>query len=175
MRKEDCFELGYIVKHRGLNGELTVVFDADDPDRYVGIDAVFIEEKEELVPYIIESVSTHNDKFIIKLEEVDHPEVAANMKGCKLFLPLEVLPKLQDEEYFLHDLVGYNLIDEQKGDLGSIENIYDLNNNILIALIYQGKEVLIPINDSIVKNVDKSKKVVYTLLPDGLLELYINE
>ncbi|UZR92366.1 ribosome maturation factor RimM [Chondrinema litorale] len=175
MRKDDCFELGYVVKPRGLDGELTVVFDADDPDRYLNIDAIFVESKDNLIPYIVEYVSPLNDKFILKLEEVDDPDSAGKLKSCKLFLPLEVLPELDDDEFFLHDLVGFSIVDEQKGALGLIENIYDINNNTLIALIHQGKEVLIPITEDIVKQVDKEKQVVHTLLPDGLLELYLEE
>ena len=114
MRKDDCFELGYVVKHRGLDGELTVVFDADDPDRYLNIDAIFVESKDNLIPYIVEYVSPLNDKFILKLEEIDDPDAAGRLKSSKLFLPLEVLPELDEEEFFLHDLVGFSIVDEQR-------------------------------------------------------------
>ncbi|MEM1136601.1 MAG: ribosome maturation factor RimM [Bacteroidota bacterium] len=175
MRKEDCFELGYVIKHRGLNGEVTVFFDADEPKKYETIDAVFIVENDQLIPYMVEYIHPLNDKYILKLEEIDHTDKASKLKGSKLYLPLEALPKLKEEEYYLHDLVGFSLVDDLEGALGKIENVYDITNNLLISIIHLGKEVLIPLHEGVVKRVDKTEGIVHTSLPEGLIALYTED
>ncbi len=173
MRIEDCFELGHIEKARGLNGEVVAVFDADEPDRYAAIDAVFVEEESHLVPYVVENINPLKDKFILKLEEVDDVDTANSIKGKRLFLPLAALPDLSEDQYYLHDLPGFLVVDKNKGRLGDISSVVEANQNILLVMIFEGKEVLIPLQDDIVQKVDKVSKEIHTVLPDGLLEIYL--
>lgn len=173
MNKDDCFELGYIEKARGLVGEVVAVFDADNPERYTSIDAVFIEEGNHLVPYLVDKIQPYNDKFILKLEEIDSVEKASSKRGNKLFLPLTALPSLKEDEYYLHDLPGFLVVDKNKGSLGEINGVIEANQNVLLSMIYEGKEVLIPLQDDIVEKVNKSNKEIHTVLPDGLLEIYL--
>jgi len=173
MRKEDCFELGYIIKAKGLAGKITSYFDADDPERYSNIDAVFVGNDHQLIPYLVEEILQENDRFVLKLEEVDNSDTANALKGSKLYLPLSALPKLEEDEYFLHELVGFSIIDNEKGEIGEVDNVIDMNNNLLLSTVFEGKEILIPVNDAVVYKVDKTKKLVYTNLPEGLIDIYL--
>ncbi|MEN7548642.1 ribosome maturation factor RimM [Rapidithrix thailandica] len=175
MKKDECFELGYITKTHGLEGEVSAVFDVDIPEHYADIESVFIEIQNQLVPYFIEYIHSANNRLIVKFEEIDGVEQANPLKNKKLYLPLKALPELDEDQYYYHELIDYSIHDQGLGELGTVENVFDMGSQMLIAMIYKGKEVLIPIQDDIVKKVDKQQKVIETALPEGLLDLYMEE
>jgi 16S rRNA processing protein RimM len=100
---------------------------------------------------------------------------AKELVGSKLFLPVAMLPKLNDNQYYYHEIVDYQVVDLILGPLGSVKEVYSTGAQDVIIMIYQGVEVLIPLTDEIVPQVDKNNKVITTQLPDGLLDVYLNE
>lgn len=127
------------------------------------------------MPYFFDSYKLHGNRAIVKLEDINSIDTAKALIGSKLFLPLDNLPELEDDQFYYHEVIGYQVLDEAKGELGAISAIYDMPGNDLLAMIYQGKEILIPINEDIVKQADHKKKILHVSLPDGLLEVFMNE
>ena len=175
MNQEECFQLGYVLKTHGVQGEVTFVLDVDNPEEYTQLDSVFIEINGKLVPFFIDTIQIQNDKAIVRLEDVNSLPKAQNIVGCSLYLPLNNLPRLEENQFYYHEIVDYTIVDEEKGILGLIINVYELPHQDLIAMRYQEKEVLIPITDEIVTGVDHKKKELYVVLPEGLLEIYLND
>ena len=176
MDKDSCFQLGYIAKVHGLHGEITAVLDVDDPANYEGIEHVFVAQDSRLVPYFLEHfVLQPNNKALAKFEGFDTVEEASKLVGSGLFLPLKDLPPLADDQYYFHELIGFSVHDEVHGELGEVKHLYDLHTQDLIGLDYRGKEVLIPIKDEVVLKVDKAEKKVFCHLPNGLLEIYLED
>lgn len=174
MRKDDCYELGKVLRTHGLQGNLSVFFDVDSPENYQGLDAIFVEIETQLVPFLVQNLHLKPNAVLLKLQEIDTIEQAKELVGCRLFLPLEVLPELtRDNEYYLHELVGCQIQDKTHGELGTVQKIYDLGGQDLFAFDYQNKEILVPINDQIISNFNRSKKQIQTDLPAGLLEVYL--
>jgi len=173
--KDDCFQLGKITKTHGINGEMTFFLDVDVPEIYDDLDSVLVEVKGDLVPYFIESIAINRNRAIVALEGVDTIEDAQKLVNCDLFLPLENLEELEADQFYYHEVIGFQIHDEQLGDLGTVRTIYTLNAQDLIAMDYQGKEVLIPINDEIVPSTDRERKVLNVRLPEGLLDVYMED
>ena len=95
MKKEDCFYLGKIVKKYSFKGELLIKLDTDEPDLYENIDALFVDLRNNLVPFFIESSQLHKSELLrVKFEDVDTEQDADSLLKCALYLPLEFLPKL---------------------------------------------------------------------------------
>ena len=65
-------------------------------------------------------------------------------------------------------------MDQTQGELGIVREVYSLNGQDLIAMDYQGAEVLIPTAADIVLHADKEKKQLMVNLPEGLLEVYLD-
>ncbi len=172
MQKEQCFELGIIQKTKGLNGELVLLLDVDAPDDYQKLSSILIEIKAQLIPYFITEIYIQGDKAFIHLEDIDHVDKAKPFVGAKVYLPLSQLPVLEEGEFYLHDLIGFQLIDEQKGELGLIENVYEGHQDIII-FTYQAKEVMLPMVDAFIKKIDNSQNTMHIQLPEGLLDVYI--
>lgn len=174
MRKEDCFELGVIRRPHGLDGEMMVELDVDDPELYMDKEVVFVEQKAGLVPYMVTYFHPHKGGFISRFQEVDSIEAAQKLAGARLFLPLSQLPPLADGQFYYHDIIGYQVADEAMGLLGTVETVYEADIQDLVVMRYKGHEVLIPITDTIVLRADHAQKQLITRLPEGLLEVYLN-
>lgn len=175
MKKEDCFELGYITKPHALQGEVSLVVESDDPSLYNDLDSIFLEEKGGLVPYFIETILPQKNKFIIKFEEIDSFEDAEVLSGLKAFLPLSFLPELEEGQFYYHDIIGFTITDKEKGALGKVSNVLSTDMQALIEMQYKGKEILIPINDEILQEVNKKDKSISVQLPEGLLDIYLED
>jgi 16S rRNA processing protein RimM len=173
MTKADCFELGYIARTHGLDGRLAVVFDVDDPSVYANIGALLLEIKGELVPYVVTSLQFMANKIVAKFEDVNHIDQAEPLKGTRLFLPLEKLPALNEGQFYYHDLIGYELHDNEEGNVGVVKLIYNMPGQDLLAVEHKGVEVLVPINDDILKRIDHAAKIIHADLPGGLLDIYL--
>ena len=175
MNKDQCFELGNVVKSHGLNGEVSIKIDADYPEAYDEMESVLLEQNGRLVPFFIETYSRNGEFALVKFEDINSREQADELKHCRLFLPIADLPELPEDQFYYHEIKGYKVVDEQQGELGKVSEVYDMAAQALIAMDYQGKEVLIPITDTIVKLADKKEGILHVSLPDGLIDLYLEE
>jgi 16S rRNA processing protein RimM len=177
MTIDDCFVLGYLTKAHGLAGELQALFDVDDLSQYENIDTLWVERFGSLIPYKVEYVHPlmhKRNRVIVKLAGIDHIDQAETLAKSKLYLPLSMLPPLEGENaFYYHEVIGFQIIDEERGALGTVNTIYDLESNALISMIYRGKEVLIPIHDAFILRVDRDKQSLHVRLPEGLLEVYL--
>lgn len=168
-----CFELGYIIKKHGLQGEVSIFLDTDEPENYSELESVFVEIEQKLVPFFIESLSIRGEKALVKFEEVDDAERAEELKGSKIFLPLENLPPLEGKSFYFHEVINFTVTDKSFGLIGTITDIYDVSAQQLFSIDHKGKEVLVPVNDDIIEQVDRDKKMIYVDLPEGLVDIFL--
>ncbi|WP_247234569.1 ribosome maturation factor RimM [Telluribacter sp. SYSU D00476] len=174
MAHENYYLLGYIVRTHGTKGDVTIHLDVDYPEDYEEVESLFVEIKGELVPYFVEDMNIQKqNKAIVRLEDVDSIEQAQALVGSALYMPIEELEELGEGGFYYHQIQGYSVVDEALGELGIIRAIYTPNTQDLIAMDYQGSEVLIPIVDDIVISADHEKKQVLVKLPEGLLDVYL--
>lgn len=174
MTQDNCFLLGYIVRTHGTTGDVVVFLDVDYPEDYEDLDSVYFELKGDLVPYFVENFNLQKQsKAIVRFEEVDTIDKAQALVGTSLYLPLDSLAELDEEEFYYHEIKGYTVVDEHKGELGVVREVYSLNGQDLIAMDYQGVEVLIPTAEDIVLKADKENRTLLVNLPEGLLEVYL--
>jgi len=169
---DECYQLGYVIKPRGLKGELDVFIDSDFPENYKDLDSVFVEIEQKVIPFFIEYIRIRDNRAILKFEDVDAVDKAADLKGCPLHLPLELLPTLDENSFYFHDVLGFKIIDEKEGNIGTVLKFYNYPNQNLLAVLIKESEVLIPVNDHIIKKVDKGKKEISVSLPQGLIDIY---
>lgn len=173
MTIDDCFQLGYVVRTHGMKGQVIAFFDVDFPEDYEDLKSLFLLLGGRLVPFFVERVELQaNSKCILKLEDVNILAEAERLKGVELYLPLEALPELEEDQFYFHEVVGYTVVDETLGELGPVKAFYDMEYQDLLAMEYQGHEVLIPVQDEIVLHADKEARVLHVNLPEGLVEVY---
>lgn len=169
---DDCYLLGQLVKTHGLRGELVAHLDVDYPEEYLELESVFVDQNGKLIPFFIESIAIRGDKAYIAFEDIENIDQATPLVSSSLYLPLDNLPKLPVGKYYYHQLIGLNLYN---GDelVGSVKEVYDLPNNRLLGVDHQGTEVLIPLEDEIIKTVDLDKGEIRADLPEGLIDVFL--
>lgn len=174
MKKEDCFYLGKIVKKYSFKGEVLLKLDTDQPQLYEQLDALFLDLNNSLIPYFIEKAQLHkSDVLRIKFEDVSTEGAAEELLKKEVYLPIDLLPKLEGNRFYYHEVIGFEVIDENFGPVGVISGINDTTAQALFEIDREGKEVLIPLNDDIIRSVDRNKKTVTVHTPPGLIDLYL--
>ena len=175
MQKSDCFSLGKITKPHGLKGEVIIWLDVDMPENYENLDAVFLEIKGQLVPYLIEEIQVRGKKSIVKFEDINTIEMTEAIVDAAAFLPLKALPKLKGNQFYYHEVIGYELYDNMtQKSLGILKAIYESIGQDLFAIDIEESEILIPIVDNFIQSIDHTAKRISLDLPDGLIDIYLN-
>ena len=174
MNKEDFFQLGSIAKLHGFKGEVSLFLDVTNPEEYTDLETVFVDMNGFLTPFFIDNVKLKNKGFItVKFKEVDDEATAKKLLKKQIYLPLDQLRELDDVSFYDHEVLGYEVIDSIKGSIGKVTNVIDIASNPLMQTEINGKEVLLPIFDGLVKKVDRKKMILYIEAPEGLIDLYL--
>jgi 16S rRNA processing protein RimM len=169
MDKNLCYKIGYVARTHGLKGEVTAILsDSIDLEE---IKSLFIEVRNDLVPHFIESFSDRGDKTFFKFEDIDTTENANELKGCSLYLPKTIRPKLKRGEFYDDEVLGFQVEDKTLGLLGTITEVSPTGPNRLLTLNYNTKEVLIPVNGPFITSTNKTKKLIKVDLPEGFLNI----
>jgi len=174
MQKKDCFYLGKIVTKYSFKGELVIKLDTDEPELYQHLDAVFIELKSNLVPFFIErSLLQKGNQLRVKFEDIDSEPDANSLLKKEVYLPLELLPKLEGNKFYYHEVIGFQLEDLNYGSVGIITGINDATAQPLFEVKKDEIEILIPMIDTFIKKVDRKNKTIHIEAPEGLIEMYL--
>lgn len=174
MRKEDCFYLGKIVRKFSFKGELLAKLDTDEPEMYEEMESVLVDFNGNLVPFFIEHAFLHKSELLrIQFEEVENEEDADDLIGAELYLPLSMLPELEDDQFYFHEIIGFTAVDVNYGEIGVIKNINDNTAQALFEIVKGDKEILIPMNDDFIQKVDKANKQILLDTPAGLIDIYL--
>ena len=173
MTKDKCFYVGKIVKTHGLKGEVTLRIDNEQFDEIEELNYFLLDVNEQLIPYFIEDIAYHSNKAFVLFQDLKTLEVAGQLVGKSAYLPLELLPEKTGNDFYSHEVVDYLVVDEEKGELGKVNEIIEYPTQSIIQIIRDGKEILIPIHDDIIKDVNRDEKKIYIKAPSGLIDMYL--
>jgi 16S rRNA processing protein RimM len=174
MRKEDCFYLGKIAKKFSFKGEVLAYLDTDEPALYENMESVFVECNKNLVPFFIEQSSLHKNDFLrVKFEDIDSEADAEGILNCPIYLPISMLPKLEGNKFYFHEVIGFEVEDKRLGIVGTIQSINDSTAQPLFEVLNESVEILIPMIDHFLVEIDRKNKKVKMDLPEGLIEMYL--
>lgn len=174
MKKTDCKLIGTIAKPHGYKGQMVLVSENDLPDDLENWESVFVEIDGLLVPFFFKDINhTHNDSAIIQFEELENVDLIGELIHCNVYSPIKKGKKKRNQPADLNELEGYTVIDKLHGNIGLASEILDYNQNLLLKILKGQKEILIPIQESIIENIDDKTKTIYINAPEGLIDLYL--
>jgi len=174
MRKEDCFYLGKVAKKFSFKGEVLIYLDTDEPELYENMESVFVECGKNLIPFFIENSALHkNDLLRVRFEDVKTEAEADELIGSAVYLPLKMLPKLTGNKFYFHEVIGFEIDDKRLGVVGIIQSINDTTAQPLFEVLNGATEILIPMIDHFLVEIDRKNKKVKMDLPEGLIEMYL--
>lgn len=171
----DFFCLGKVVKTHGLDGELSGFIDSDDPLSYSIITSVFFSLPQGMIPFPLKMIDCQdNGQCIFKLKGIDNIEQARRFANKPMFLPLSMLPKLTGKNFYFHEIIGYKVVDQNKMVIGTVKGVMEHQIQPILEILHQGVDVLVPIHDDLLISVDREEKELHIIIPEGLLDLYLN-
>lgn len=175
MYKKDCFYLGKIVRKYSFKGEVVIKLDTDEPELYENMESVFVEHSKDLIPFFItESLLQKGNQLRVRFETVDTEQDADAIMNSGIYLPLAFLPKLKGNQFYFHEVIDYEVLDVNFGEVGIIKGINDTTAQTLFEIENEGVEILIPMVDDFIKKIDRQNKRVVLETPPGLIEMYLS-
>ena len=168
---EDYFKIGIITSSHGVRGEMKVYPTTDDPRRFKACKEVFIEDKNgDLKTYKVESARMSTDKVLLKVEGIDTPEEAVKYRQRGVFVDREHAVKLSEDEYFIADLIGIGIKNEDGEDIGTLKDVIQTGANDVYQIdLKDGRELLLPAIKDCVLEVNVRENYIVVHILDGLL------
>ena len=164
------YVVGMVLKPQGIKGEIKVKSISSNPERFKTLKKIYIQ-KEKLKAYSIESVRTSNKFVFLKLSEINNREDTEILRGCDILIDEADLIELLPDEYFIHDLIGCQVISEEGLKLGELIDVSQYSSNdVYVVKNEAGEEVLIPATKEVIKQVDIIQKKIIVNLLEGLLD-----
>lgn len=167
---ETRFQVGVITSPHGVQGEVKVFPTTDDPKRFKRLKEVILTLRTEERKAEIEQVKFLKQMVILKLRGVDSRDEAEKLRQCSLYVPREQAVLLQKDEYFIADLLGMKVLDEEEKELGLLQDVLQTGaNDVYVIRMTDGRELLLPaIRECILKvRVEEGFMKVHVL--EGLL------
>ena len=175
---EDWLVIGVITSSHGVAGKLNIKSLSDFNERFTKPGTRWIQKyNEEPIPFKLTSgfQKPGKDSFIISLEGIKNRNDADNLKKYKLLVKSNDIPKLKDNEFHLNQLLDLDVklfVDDEMKIIGKVVDLITENNNLLvIRLLQNNKNVLIPFVKEIVTTIDRRNKYLVINPPKGLLDL----
>lgn len=165
-------EAGKIVNTHGLRGEVKVVPWTDYPNDFENIDYVYVKKKTGEEKLHISSIKYQKNNLIIKFREIKDINEAELYKNLVLYVERDMLGELPEGVYYIADLLGSKVITADGGEIGIIADVFNTGANDIYDVKREGKKnMLIPVIDEVVKNIDIENKIITIEMMEGLDEL----
>ncbi len=166
--------VGKIVNTHGVRGELRVWPQTDFPEvRFKSGSRLLMVPPDgagDSVPVFIQSSREQKNLQIVKLQGYDNINDVERYKGWELKVSAENRVPLEEGEYYVRDIVGCEVVSEEGEALGVVTDVLSPGaNDVWVVKRPKGKELLLPVIDDVVLDVDVAAKRVKVHLMEGLL------
>ena len=168
---EDLLQVGIITSTHGVRGEVKVYPTTDDPRRFRRLKEVVLDTGREKINLEIEGVKFFKQFVILKFKGIDNINDIERYRGKSLYVTRENAVKLKKDEYFIADLIGLFVENEDGSFQGTLKDVLETGANDVYIVTDQntGKEVLIPAIKDCILQVDVEQGFMKVHLLDGLL------
>lgn len=166
------FDVGKIVNTHGIRGEVRVQRLTDVEERFtVGETLYLVKNNEQPIKVVISSHRLHKQIDLIRFEGYDHINDVENFKNAFLKIKENQLIDLDEGEYYYHQIIGCDVYTNENNYLGMITAVFPTGaNDVWVVELENGKEVLIPYIQDVVKEIILPEKKIYIELLEGLLD-----
>lgn len=165
------FYLGKFIKKNDYTRSFIAVLDTDSPEQYRELDVVFVEIDKTFIPFFIENIEIAQNRAEIQFDEYPEEQISNIICRSDIYLPIERLPELKNNQYYYHEIVDYEVRDELYHFMGYVKDIIEQKHQSLLIIADADKEILVPVTDEIIYKIDKKKKILYTRIPEGLPDI----
>ena len=169
---EDLLQVGIITSTHGVRGEVKVYPTTDDPRRFRRLKEVVLDTGKEKMNLEIEGVKFFKQFVILKFKGLDNINDIEKYRQKSLYVTRKNAVRLQREEYFIADLIGLKVQDEDGKELGTVKDVIETGaNDVYEVEMADGKSLLLPAIKQCILNVDVENGTMQVHVLEGLLDL----
>jgi 16S rRNA processing protein RimM len=166
---EDLLQIGVITSTHGIKGEVKVFPTTDDNNRFKKLKDCFVEYKNEMLPVKAKGCKFFKNMVILHFEGMDDINEVEKYKQCKLYVDREHAVPLEEDEYFMTDLIGMQVVTDKGRQLGNLQEIIPTGaNDVYVVADEDKKELLLPAIKECILSVDMAKKLMTVHLMKGM-------
>jgi 16S rRNA processing protein rimM len=166
-------KVGKIVNTHSLKGEVKVISSTDfEEERFKKGSKLLITRGNQLIrEVVVQSYRNHKNFLLVKFEGIDSVEEAEKLKNLQIKIDSDEVGELEENEFYFHQIIGCEVFDENDKNLGEIIDILTPGaNDIWVIKGENGKEILIPYIEDVVKKIDITSKKVNIEVMEGLID-----
>lgn len=168
---EDLLQVGVITQTHGIRGEVKVFPTTDDVKRFKKCKELILDTGREQIRLEVQSVKFFKQFVILKFKGYDNINKIEKYLKMGLYVTRENAIPLKKDEYFIADLIGLAVVDEENQEIGILKEVLQTGaNDVYVIRMDDGKEVLIPAIAQCVQKVDLQEKKMYIHKMKGLFE-----
>ena len=170
MNKDSCFHVGFVSKKIGFKGKISIKINQGNPKNYLNIDFIYIDKDNQLIPYKVISLNLKKNLFLeLKLEEIDNETMVNSLIKKDVYLDKNKFQK--KDEFSYQELINYIVFDSSK-NIGLVKDlIHQKEQKLIIVENQKNHEIIIPLVQSFIKEIDEKNKILKLILPKGLTDL----
>ena len=168
---ENRLQVGIITSTHGVRGEVKVYPTTDDPSRFKRLKEVILDTGKEERILTIESVKFFKQFVILKFKEFDNINDVEKYRQKSLYVNRKNAVRLKKDEYFIADLIGSKVLDEEDKPVGVLKHVMETGaNDVYVIEMTDGKELLLPAIKQCILNVDVEAGIIKVHILEGLLD-----
>lgn len=168
---EELFRIGVITSTHGLKGEVKVFPTTDDINRFKTLSKCFIRTPKGDLPVEKNTCKFFKNMVILSFKEFKDINEIEKYKSCELYVTREDAVPLEEDEYYIADVIGMDIFEENGNMLGVLEDVMKTGaNDVFVVKLTDGKELLIPVIKSCVLDVDYDSRKITVKLMKGMLD-----
>lgn len=165
--------LGEILRPHGIQGELRMRVLTDYPERIQELGAVYLgtgPEDRRAERHVVQHMRMHKGYGLLKLKTIPDRNQAEQMRGLFVMVSMKDAVPLEDDEIYLFQLIGMSVQTEDGQALGEIVEVLETGaNDVYIVKGQEHGELLIPVTDETLIEINSETSTITVKLPDGLL------
>lgn len=168
---EDLLQVGIITGTHGLKGEVKVFPTTDDKERFLDLEDVLLDTGSELLELKVEYCKFFKKFVFVKFEGLDDINEVEKYKRCPLLVTRENAVELEEDEYFVADLLGLTIVDDSGVTVGKLQNVISTGaNDVYEVLTEDGGHILLPAIKECILDVDMDEGIILVHLLKGLAD-----
>ena len=168
----DLLEVGKIVNTHGLRGEVKVVPLTDYPEVFEDIDFVYVKKKSEYERLDVKGIKYQKNNLIVRFSQITDINMAEKYKNQVIYAEREILGELPEGVYYIADLIGLDIVTEDGEKIGTVSDVFNTGSNDIYEVKREGKKnLLLPVIDDVVLNIDVDGGKITVRMMDGLEDL----
>lgn len=168
---EDMLRVGVFANTHGIRGEIKVYPTTDDVTRFKKLKVLYLDKGTELMKLEVSSVRFFKNMVIMKFKGIDTINDIEKYKGKDLLIERRQAVPLQENEYFICDIIDSKVVTKEGAEIGTLKEVLQTGaNDVYVVKTKEGKEVLFPVIEECVLDVNTEEKVVTVRLMPGIMD-----